>query len=200
MADNIKIKKIKYSESAGKIMIDYERIRGINCDELQLTSDEAAAPEFYEALEKLTGPVCTLLELKEKDFKSRIIPYGVTFHYDKNDVMGAVISAKLSLPDAGTEVVLNTPMRKCQPDDDAGGLFFSESMTKFLWALEGEARKYISGKRAQTTLFDEVGNVADAEETAAADPDMMDDGFPLPPPAPAAGQAQVIDFPQSAAH
>lgn len=198
----LRINKIKYSSSAGKIAIDYTRTRDQHIDDLTLVSDEEAAPEFYEALKKLTLPVCNILEVKDEDFTGRITPYGVTFHYDKEDVMGAVISCKLSIPEAGTEIAINTPMRKCQPDENANGIFFSAAMAKFLWNLESEGRKYVSGHRAQVTLFDEAGNAAEAE-SADNDAETIDAmlGHPGTMPDPAvASAAQVIDFPQSAAH
>lgn len=192
----IRIQKIKYSENAGKITINYTRTRDQHIDNNVLESDEEAAPEFYEALKMLTIPACHILEVNEDEFENRLTPYGVTFHYDKNDVMGAVISSKLGLPDAHTETVINTPMRKCQPDEKSQGLFFTPSMTKFLWGLENEARKYISGHRAQVTLFDETGNAAEADDRADIEAMLHPAGMPDP----AVAAAQVIDFPQSAAH
>ena len=192
----IKVKKVKYMESVGKIIIAYDRIRDGHCDVVTLVSDEEAAPEFYDSFKSLILPTCGLMDFKAEDFENRVVPYGVAYHYDKNDVMGAVISFKLHNLNDNTEAPVNTPMRKCKPDDTAEGLFFSESMAKFLWALELQARKYISGKRAQTTLFDEEGNVAEAG-LDAQESDSVDMPEEIPP---IAGAAQVIDFPQSAAH
>lgn len=212
--NNIRIKKVKHMDSVGKIIIEYERLRDEHCDLVTLASDEEAAPEFYDAFDCLTGPVLNILEIEENKLKStvplldRITPYGVTFHYDKNDVMGAVISVKFSLPEAGSEVVINTPMRKCKPDEQTEGSFFTESMAKFLWGLEGEARKYVSGKRAQMSLFGENGDTDEEEDPEVADAaaghpaDPIDDVPDLSDPVPftATHAAQVIDFPEAAQH
>ena len=191
---SIVIKKVKYSHKAEKIAIVYERQRDGHSDELSLLSDEEAAPEFYAALEALTGSVCNILEISMMDFKNRITPYGVTFHYDKDDVMGAMISFRLDTPIAGDCIHANTPMRKCAPDDTSVGTFFSRETTKALWEIEHQAQKYISGHRAQVTLFDENGNAA-----AAADADDPDEAMdePLTGDVPlTASTAHIIDFPQ----
>jgi hypothetical protein len=174
MAENgLRIKKVKVIESTGKIKIDYQMVHGESQDEMSGIFPEEAAPEFYEAFNKLVIPVCNILELQTlKNAETRVKPYGVTFHYSKDGTMGAVISSKLSLPDAGTEVVINTPMRKCAPDDDSDetSTYFTESAAKFLWQLETETRKYLSGKRNQTTLFGANGQPLQAgEETDEAD-------------------------------
>lgn len=193
--DTIRITKIKYSEKAGKTAINYTRTREGHVDELFLSSDEAPAPEFLEALKALILPVCNILELADVDFEKRIVPYGVTFHYDKNDVMGAIVSSKLILPGYVMSTVINTPMLKCQPDEAAEGCFFSETMTKLLWNLARQAHKYIGGYRAQVTLFDDVGNSADADLLESPD-----DGRQINneiPPASELDAAQVINFPQN---
>lgn len=209
---NIRIKKVKYMESVGKIVIEYERMRDEHCDLVTLTSDEKAAPEFYEALKRLTAPVVNLLELEKvaiipSELLLRFTPYGITFHYDKNDVMGAVLSTKFALPEAGTEIAINTPMRKCKPDDQTEGLFFTESMAKFLWELEAQARLYVSGKRAQMSLFGEAGDVAEedleAGDVAAGQPVDPGDDVPdlsEPVPFPSVHAAELIHFPEAAQH
>ena len=173
MSENgLSIKKVKLIESTGKIKIDYQMVHGESLDEMSGIFPEEAAPEFYQAFDKLITPVCNILELQTlKGAETRLKPYGVTFHYSKDGTMGAIISSKLSLPESGTEVVINTPMRKCAPDDNADGesSYFTESAAKFLWQLETETRKYLSGKRNQTSLFGANGQPlqADAEDDLA---------------------------------
>lgn len=172
--DSIKIKKVKTlnSESSGeRIKIEYTEINGDNYNEMSGTFNELAAPEFYKAFEKLKTAVVNILELdKFKGIEKRITPYGVTFHYSKDGTMGAIISSNLDLPDSGTSVVINTPMRKCDPDNgETEALYFTESTTKALWKLETETRKYLSGKRAQMSLFGTNGQPLDASEDATDD-------------------------------
>ncbi|WP_337952491.1 hypothetical protein [Mitsuokella jalaludinii] len=146
------IKKIKIIESLDKIQIECTNTRDTGKDDLKGIFSEKAAPEFYDAMKALTGSVANIIEAPE--LAQRLKPFAVTFHYSKDGRMGAIITAKLEMPQAQTETVINTPMRKCAPDDNAVGTFFTPMTEKRLWALEAEARKYLCGKRAQTSLFD----------------------------------------------
>lgn len=148
-----KIKKIKIIESLDKIQIECTNTRDAGKDDLKGIFSEKAAPEFYDAMKALTGSAANIIEAPE--LVQRLKPFAVTFHYSKDGRMGAIITAKLELPQAQTETVINTPMRKCAPDDNAAGTFFTPTTEKRLWALEAEARKYLCGKRAQTNLFDD---------------------------------------------
>lgn len=56
--------------------------------------------------------------------------------------------------DAGKDDLKGIFSEKAAPDDNAAGTFFTPTTEKRLWALEAEARKYLCGKRAQTSLFD----------------------------------------------
>ncbi|WP_196595420.1 hypothetical protein [Pectinatus frisingensis] len=170
--DSIKIKKVKVIDSMQKIKIEYTEIHEDIENEMAGTFNEQAAPEFYKAFEKLKAAVVNILEFdKFKGIEKRITPYGVTFHYSKDGTMGAIISSSLELPDAGTTTVINTPMRKCDPDDgETESLYFTEATAKSLWKLETETRKYLSGKRAQMSLFGANGQPLDASE-AEDEPD-----------------------------
>lgn len=168
---DIRIKKVKYSENAGKIFMTYERAVNGQYDEYTFSSSEEAAPEFYDAFKKLIPPACLMLELPDK-FDRKLDVYGVSFNYSKDDTMGAVISVKLELENSNTSVVINTPNKKSAPGDvdefDAKN-YLTEPCVKALWALEIEARKYIDGKRAQTALFDGSAPIAQG-------PDQVDAG------------------------
>lgn len=188
MENGLRIKKVKNVESVHKIIVEYERVKNGRCEVVTLVSDDPADADFYHAFKALKESVCGILEINSIDFADRVTPYGVTFKYDKSDVMGAIISAKFDLPDAGTSIALNTPMRKCLPDEKTDGLFFTETTTNLLWELESEARKYVSGKRAQMSLFGEEVN--EAEDESEADP-MMSNWTTQE-------AAQVIDFPEAA--
>ncbi len=172
MSDSaIKIKKVKVIDSMQKIKIEYTEVHDDIENEMAGTFNEQAAPEFYKAFEKLRTAVVNILELdKFKGIEKRLTPYGVTFHYSKDGTMGAIISSSLELPDAGATTVINTPMRKCDPDDgEMEALYFTEATAKALWKLETETRKYLSGKRAQMSLFGANGQPLDA--SAEDEPD-----------------------------
>ena len=128
MADGLRIKKVKVIESTGKIKIDYQMLHGESQDEMSGIFPEEAAPELDTAFESLIIPAVNIREMKSLKYAdTRIKPYGVTFNYSKDGTMGAIINCKLSLPEAGTEVVITTPMRKCAPDDneETAGQYFT---------------------------------------------------------------------------
>ena len=127
------IKKIKIIESLDKIQIECTNTRDAGKDDLKGIFSEKAAPEFYDAMKALTGSVANIIEAPE--LAQRLKPFAVTFHYSNDGRMGAIITAKLELPQAQTETVINTPMRKCAPDDNAVGTFFTPTTEKRLWAL-----------------------------------------------------------------
>lgn len=161
MNSNTTIKKIKIIESTGKIEIDCIRRGEQGEDEVKGLFAEPAAPEFYDAMKALTVPGANILEAPE--LAARLVPFAVTYHYDKDDTMGAIITMKLKLPESKTETVINTPMRKCAKSDNPKGAVLTATAARALWNLEAEARKYLCGKRAQTNLFDDAAGQADDE-------------------------------------
>ena len=118
-------------------------------DRFSLTCGEPARPEFYEALQALAPHVAEICELPETCV-DRIIVTGVSFSY-KADVVGATISAKMRLEKIDAVVAINTPHMF-----EKGPLRFSEECAEVLSLIEGEARRYICGDRAQAQLFEEA--------------------------------------------
>lgn len=178
------IKKVKVVNDGKKkcIQVDYRLSRDQIDDELTGLFREEAAPEFYAAFEELRGHVVEILEVGMvelgeggKTMFDRIHPYGVTFHYSKDGTMSAIISSKFDLPDAGTCIVLNTPMRKSYAEDSGESVLLTEAATKALWAVEMETRKYIGGKRAQMSLFGENGETAPDTSQEVGDDDGSED-------------------------
>lgn len=152
----IRIKKVKYSEKANKIMMTYEKFVNDQYDEYFFSSSEQAAPEFYEVLKKLSKHAALLCELPES-YKDRLNVYGVTYSYSGDDgVMGATMSLKMKLEFSNTDLILNTPHKKAAPnegEDFNEVMYLTEECVKDLWNVEAEARKYIDGKRAQISLI-----------------------------------------------
>lgn len=168
--NTITVNKVQYRKSEGKIFVEYLLQRNGQFDAVKLLSNEQAAPEFYEALESLIPAVCELLELPGGNFEERITPLSVSFKYDAAGTMGAVITSTLHMPDAGVDVAINTPFRRCWTSNDEAGVFFTSATAEDLWNLEQEARRYISGQRAQMDLFDaneEKAEVVSFPQTAA---------------------------------
>lgn len=162
MNSNTTIKKIKIIESTGKIEIDCIRRGEQGEDEVKGLFAEQAAPEFYEAMKALTVPGANILEVPE--LAARLVPFAVTYHYDKDDTMGAIITMKPKLPESKTETVVNTPMRKCAKDENPKGAVLTATAARVLWNLEAEARKYLTGKRAQQSLFEKDATPKDEPE------------------------------------
>ena len=113
-------------------------------------------------MKALTVPGANILEAPE--LAARLVPFAVTYHYDKDDTMGAIITMKLKLPESKTETVINTPMRKCAKSDNPKGAVLTATAARVLWNLEAEARKYLIGKRAQKSLFEDVDTPKDEPE------------------------------------
>ena len=151
--NTVTVNKVQYRKSEEKIFVEYLLQRNGQFDVVKLLSNEQAAPEFYEALEALIPAVCELLELPSGNFEKRITPLSVSFKYDAAGTMGAVITSTLHMPDAGVDVAINTPFRRCWTSNDEAGVFFTSATAEDLWNLEQEARRYIEGQRAQMDLF-----------------------------------------------
>lgn len=71
---------------------------------------------------------------------------------------------KIKIIESKTETVINTPMRKCAKSDNPKGAVLTATAARVLWNLEAEARKYLIGKRAQKSLFEEVDAPKDEPE------------------------------------
>ena len=162
MSENgITIKKVKYF---GRMHIEYENVHDGITDTLTMESEEEPSPNFVDSLKRLAGPTCTILEPKEDDFIERIQSYGVAYKYNSDGVMSAMIMAKLKLPETRADVALTTPMRKCDLCDGHRGTFLTPTAEKILWDVEREARGFVAGERAQTSLFMPNGEPAEVEE------------------------------------
>jgi len=148
------INKVKYMEGTGKISVDFSRTVDGHTAQLSGIYDEQAEPEFYEALDALLNPALAILELKADDFSDRLHPYGVTYKYGKDGTISAIISSKLDVGE--TQVAINTPLRSCGGSEEADEKthLFDAKTVQTLQNLQQYTMAYISGKRAQMSLFD----------------------------------------------
>lgn len=169
--NGIQINKVKYLAKQDSIVISYDRTIEDHVSHHIATFDEEPAPEFFEALKAPTRPCCSIFDFEEK-YENRLSPYSVSYRYNADGGMGAIVSCKLEIPSSNTCIAINTPLKKCPQDkvDSQNNVgFFSDTMVKALWAFEAEARKYLDGKRAQMSLFGEDAAV-DAAEAASDEP------------------------------
>jgi hypothetical protein len=148
---------VKYKKQT--VSISYDSRREGFTDNLILESEELPSPEFVDALKSLKLACCEMLEIDGNN-QRRIQPYGVSFSYDSDGGISAVISFMFDIPDTGNAVVINTPpSKKCD---------VSIESVDALWNMVKECKAYIDGKRAQTNLFD-AEQPHDADETVPAD-------------------------------
>lgn len=162
MDSTIKIKKIKVTDSTRKIEIDCENKNG--GEDIKGIFSEPAHPDFYAAMDALAEPAAEILEAPE--LADRLKPVAVTFRYTADGSMSAILTVKLQMW-LGDETVINTPLRKSYVDGDSQRELAQElsaGTVKRLWALEAEARKYLTGKRAQKNLFEEDVTPKDGPE------------------------------------
>ncbi|WP_427112413.1 hypothetical protein [Megasphaera sueciensis] len=184
---SIQINKVKYSENAGKISIEFSKTADGHIAEYSGVFDEPAEPEFYNALSSLLDPVLKILEFNPKEFKERIHPYGVTYKHKKDGDMMAIISSKLDIDE--TQIAINTPIRSCgesQEDENKTSCFDQETIDK-LKNLLHQTENYLKGKRAQMSLFEQDGNESKKDE------DPFRDNPPQTPTHPPIDWQETID-------
>jgi len=135
---NKRIKKVKIT-SENKILMIYEkRSKNNGWDEYQFTCSEEARPEFYASLDALKEHVIEICELPDS-YIDRIKVRGVSFSWT-NDVMGATISAAMTLENSYEKLNLNTPHKissmynENTPDDEMQLL--SSECVDCLWMLQ----------------------------------------------------------------
>lgn len=134
------ISKVKLVK--GGIRINYEKYRDSYWDNLQLTSEEKAAPEFYDAFQYLGSP------------------NEVVLAYSSSGELSVKFGFKLYLPISGESVSVVTPALKEPPatmNNPTGAehpKFMATQTWKAVQHLLDETEKYIKGRRAQGNLFE----------------------------------------------
>ena len=151
---SVVIDKIKFMENNGKIKIDFKNTNDLSQDQLSGIFSEPADPIFYETLKSLRSSAQAILDLPD-DMATRLVPFAVSYTYGNDGRMGAVITCQFLIPSTGKVTVISTPLMKCYEGGKDEQKCFTPATAKKLWALEKEARRYLAGDRAQTTLYDE---------------------------------------------
>lgn len=154
-----RFKKIKIT-SDDKLHIEYEKQNDLGTyDEYAMKSSEEALPSMYHAFDNLIPHVVEICELPDGDNLQHVYTIkGVSFSYGGDDeVMGATITATRALKNTNAPLVLNTPHKPqyayADGADDSNCL--TSECVEDLLLLCDEAQKFLDGKRAQTSLFDE---------------------------------------------
>nr|DAI65745.1 MAG TPA: hypothetical protein [Caudoviricetes sp.] len=156
---SIDIKSIKYSKSGQKLIINFDKNVNGNLVEYQATYTEEPRPEFVRAFSDLAGDVLDILDFsKIEGMIDRIHPYGLTIRRQKSDgALRAIITAKLDVPQYNTCIAINTPILTEMTSDNKGesGSYFNAATVKKIQNVLNETYLYITGKRAQMSLFEE---------------------------------------------
>lgn len=149
-----RIKKIKVKD--GKIFLEWhvDKNGGFdNYDTYTMECREQARPELYEALRKLAEEMRKICELPDTDEeRKRLCVKGVSYAYnDKEGIMGAVLIGSRELYDSVAPLNVNTPCLWEAAKDEKQEM--TQDMYDLLYELQEECQKYISGDRAQMSLF-----------------------------------------------
>lgn len=152
------ISKVKLVK--GGIQIDYEKYRDSYWDTLRLTSEEKAAPEFYDAFQYLGSHIAAIMSFTGEVMEHRIRPNEVVLAYSSSGELSVKFGFKLYLPISGESVSIMTPALKKPPSTmkNPTGAEHPKFMATQTWEavqhLLDETEKYINGKRAQGNLFE----------------------------------------------
>lgn len=149
-----RIKKIKVKD--GKIFLEWhvDKNGGFdNYDTYTMECREQARPELYEALHKLAEEMRKICELPNTDEeRKRLCVKGVSYAYnDKEGIMGAMLIGSRELYDCVAPLNINTPCLWEAAKDERQEM--TQDMYDVLYELQEECQKYISGDRAQMSLF-----------------------------------------------
>lgn len=158
--ERITIKKVKYSKAAETVQINYEKTVNGNAAEYAVTYKEKPRPEFYKAFEALAPSVAVMLNLTEiQDITDRLVPYGLAMSRKSDGTLKVKILNMLQFPELKDVSPLHTPVMTEYTEENKAkeGKYLTEDATKKIHAVLDEVELYISGKRAQMSLFDDEG-------------------------------------------
>lgn len=154
----IVISKVKLVKDG--IRINYEKYRDSYWDTLQLTSEEKAAPEFYDAFMHLGSHIAAIMSFTGEVMEHRIRPNEVVLSYSSSGELSVKFGFKFYLPLSVESVPVMTPALKEPPSTmkNPTGAEHPEFLATQTWEavqhLLDETELYIKGKRAQGNLFE----------------------------------------------
>ena len=150
------IKSVKYLSSSDKVVVNFEKNVNGNTAEIKATYSEPPWPEFAEAFEALRPDFTEIFEFSQ-DVAERVIPYAVSVKTAKNGALQATISAKIYIEQYNSYSALNTPMLVEMTDENSDTVTnaFPAGTADKIRKVLSEAYMYITGKRAQMSLFED---------------------------------------------
>lgn len=150
------IKSVKYLSSSEKVVVNFEKNVNGNTAEIKATYSEPPRPEFAEAFEALRPDFTEIFEFSQ-DVAERVIPYAVSVKTAKNGALQATISAKIYIEQYNSYSALNTPMLVEMTDENSDTVTnaFPAGTADKIRKVLSEAYMYITGKRAQMSLFED---------------------------------------------
>lgn len=150
------IKSVKYLSSSDKVVVNFENNVNGSTAEIKATYSEPPRPEFAEAFEALRPDFTEIFEFSQ-DVAERVIPYAVSVKTAKNGALQATISAKIYIEQYNSYSALNTPMLVEMTDENSDTVTnaFPAGTADKIRKVLSEAYMYITGKRAQMSLFDD---------------------------------------------
>jgi len=152
----IRIQKAKIT-AENRIEIKYQQKNQTGgWNEFSLSCIEQAEPEFYTALSALAADVVEMCEQPES-YIDRIKVRGVSYSYGGDaEVMGATISAGMTLLNSNCPLNMNTPHKASDSYNDGPAdekQLLSGDCFDRLRSLHSLAERYVKGTRAQGDLF-----------------------------------------------
>ncbi|AXL21839.1 hypothetical protein [Megasphaera stantonii] len=150
------IKSVKYLSSSDKVVVNFENNVNGSTAEIKATYSEPPRPEFAEAFEALRPDFTEIFEFSQ-DVAERVIPYAVSVKTTKNGALQATISAKIYIEQYNSYSALNTPMLVEMTDENSDTVTnaFPAGTADKIRKVLSEAYMYITGKRAQMSLFED---------------------------------------------
>lgn len=151
-----RICKIKISKE-NRVEINYQQKSQTDAwNDFSMSCVEKGEPALYLSLHELRQDVIEMCELP-KDYTDRITVKGVSFSYGgEKEVMGATISAAMTLEYSNCPLNLNTPHKASDSYNDNEAdvkQLLSGDCVERLLALQKAAERYVDGVRAQGNLF-----------------------------------------------
>ena len=152
------IKKVKLVKGEEVAIWTESEISPDNTVSSIFKSREEPHYNFREAMACLDNHVRMILEVPI-DWAEEITVTSVIFsRHEKSGVMGAVIAGQAKLETAGSPFTFTTPHLPFEQYVDDGEMKLMPVETQVaLTIVEGEARRFLNGRRAQGDMFAEAG-------------------------------------------
>ena len=159
-----RIRKIKCKQGLWFFSWEIYQASTNNWDEHTLSCKDQPRPELPELFMKLASHAADICEIAVND--GEMIASGVTLSHTDSGNRYLVITAQKALEYSHAPLIINTPARPEEPENecDSEDFCWSDELKEDIGALEEEAWKYIKGDRAQQKLDFEGDEETPAEE------------------------------------